>query len=59
MFGVGSMPSGTGLVHWAGQPGTGLPLLALLVNVSLLAWDAGTWMALPRALDSDEQPVVT
>jgi hypothetical protein len=39
MFVVGSVLSGAGLVRWGGQPGTGLLLLALVLNVSFLGWD--------------------
>jgi hypothetical protein len=39
LFGVGSVLSGAGLARWGGQPGSGLLLLALVVNLSFLAWD--------------------
>jgi hypothetical protein len=39
MFAVGGVLSGAGLARWGGQPGTGLLLLALVVNVSFLVWD--------------------
>lgn len=39
MFVVGGVLSGAGLARWGGQPGAGLLLLALVVNVSFLAWD--------------------
>lgn len=39
LFGVGAVLSGAGLARWAGQPGAGLLLLALVVNLSFLAWD--------------------
>ncbi len=39
LFVVGGVLSGTGLARWGGQAGTGFLLLALMVNVSFLAWD--------------------
>lgn len=45
MFAVGGVLSGAGLSRWGGQPGTGLLLLALVVNVSFLAWDVRRMLA--------------
>jgi hypothetical protein len=39
LFGIGGLLSLASLVWWAGQPGTALLLLALLANLSFLAWD--------------------
>lgn len=47
MFGVGGVLSGAGLARWGGQPGTGMLLLALVVNISFLAWDVH-WMLTRR-----------
>ncbi len=59
MFGVGAALSGAGLGRWGSQPGVGLLLLALLLNVSFLIWDVRRiWRALPRALDGDEQAIL-
>ncbi len=59
MFGVGGVLSAVGLGRWWGQPGAGLLLLALVVNVSFLVWDARRmWLGLPRTLDGDERALV-
>ncbi len=56
MFGIGGVLSGAGLARWGGQPGTGLLLLVLVVNVSFLAWDVRRMRtALTRALGPDEE----
>lgn len=47
MFGVGGLLSLAGLLHWGGQPGTGLLLLALVTSLSFLGWDARRMQTAP------------
>jgi hypothetical protein len=55
LFVVGAVLSGAGLAQWGGQPGTGSLLLALVLNLSFLAWDVRRILTRLTPLDEDEQ----
>jgi hypothetical protein len=61
LFMAGAIVSGSALLRWAGQPGTGLLLLTLVMNLLFLFWDARL-MYRARSLSStgasaEESPV--